>query len=545
MRSRNLKNLFTSDRIHEAEPHEQIAFYELVIVVARTQGENELEAAFGLNLGMAYLDENRHEEALDRLSNSSMIFESLGNASRQAETLDNLGIVCSNMGDFEHAQQYYLRALETSIKLKSTELISSVSRNLTIMLAREQETARDRPAAEYIELEQRATEYGLTELASAANAILGRASTERSNGKLAISTIDVVNEPPMGELNDLAINCLVSNQSLRAIKIFQHMLQYAELHGDMTNMSHLLYSIGDAYREIGLWQDASEFFARALAAFEAADLKGMEARTAQYLAISYRELGDLKAAAMYAERSAEIGATEGKTTWEVDARATLASILFAADQYGQAQAELARCLNILGSVPASSEDPLEYDSHVRQLLRGIAERLSTSASSQMLDYLQAHSFSRNANDRDDLAASLRHEIPNLVRILHEYHSSGSQELEMQTARDLAVIQRDVGEFEAAEAYAEQSLTIGISTGSVIGEIGARATLATVLFAANKTSRGYAELGRCLSLLGSAASARAENWHVHVDGEDLRTLAYVWAAPLSGEERWGWDWKDAS
>ena len=348
MPRRNLNEMFTAADIHEMLPHERIVFFAVAAEAGRRQGDAQLEAVSRKDLGIAYRAEHRYEEALESWRESLRLFESLQDVQGQAKVLDDLGTTSTSLSDFGLAQDYYMRGLQLSVAADLTELQDMMMSHLMAMLSYEQRHLGDRPAASYVQLEKFAKEYGLADLTDAAGRILGRvAATEDQHSWWPYDTSEI----SASRLNDLAIQYLAADQSLRAIRIFQRMLRRYPEDSDESGVNALLYSIGDAYREIGLWEDAVNYLSQALAGYQARSNHQMEARIAYYLAAIHRELRDTESALRYARLA--VDARRPAAEPETENRAVLASALFDAGHPQGARAELAECLNMLGSVQGS------------------------------------------------------------------------------------------------------------------------------------------------------------------------------------------------
>jgi tetratricopeptide (TPR) repeat protein len=541
MDSRELADVFRSGRIQEAEAYEQIVFYEqLAIPTALEQGQSDSVAAFSINVGMAYFHERRFQEALGRLTYGLKLFESAGDILHTAETLDNLGIVSARMGNFAQARHYYLRALDISVRAEFQQLPDTICHNLMQMVYRERDMIHETSDGDRGTLEP-AEEHPLSHPAIEAGRIIGRVASGQHPHALAPPGWPLFGEPFMEQLNRIAIYYLGTNQSLAAVRTFEHMLGYAESTNNITAVEDLLFSIGDAYLGKELWKDASAFFREALERYRSTGRRGMEGWTERYLAICHREMGLHDPAAVYVGMSMKIASEDGQALSELEARATLATILFAAGRAEQAHAELAQCLSKLGSGPL----PPLYD-HWRsadpdQLLRNLADEWSLPISQKISEHLRDRSFPTRANDSHQVAETRRMSATRLEQALAGFQASGPREMEMEANRSLAITYRDLGILDTAAAYAWRSAAISSSDGEAAWEIRARATLAAIFFADERRQQAYVELSRCLSLLDSASAPQAEDsQQPSAPDQILRTLADAWSAPMPAALRWGWD-----
>jgi tetratricopeptide (TPR) repeat protein len=368
MTRRNVNELFRTGQADDMLPHEKIVYFAFVAGGIRQQGDLESEAFSRRELGTAYYAEQRFEEAVEAWLQSLQLFENLHDEQAQALVLDDLGTI-SVLSDLDLAQKYYMQGLRITSTAGLAELTDTITGHLLTMLREEQRTGRDRPARSYVDLEAFAREQGLTQIADTTGRILGR----------MVPTVDEQNswwpydtgELSASQLNDHAIHCLVDNQSLRAIRIFQRILRDLPEGTEVSRTSAFLYNIGDAYREIGLWEDAAPYLTQALTGYLAAGRPSMEATIAYYLAGIYREMGDTESTVRYARLGIKAGRIAGR--WEAENRAALAAALFDLGQPWDACAELARCL----SVAQSATHPSRFlDGQADKLLAELAEAWS-------------------------------------------------------------------------------------------------------------------------------------------------------------------------
>lgn len=360
--------MFLAGQYADMLPHEQIVHFALAAGASRQQRALEAEALSRDFLGAAYQAEQRRDEAIESWLETLELYKSLHDDRSQVRVLDNLGTASAMLADFNRAQEYYLRGLRLACDGGLPEQSDELSGHLLTMLFHEQRTGRDRPARRYVELADFAGEYGLNGIAATAGRILGRKAPaddqQDSWWPFDISAL------PVRQLNDLALQYLVADQSLRAIRIFQRMIRirpYDPDAEDSAQLKALIYSVGDAYREIGLWEDAAPHLTQALTGYQAAGHPWMEARITYYLASIYRELGDAESAARYARLG--IDAAKAAGGWEAENRGALAAALFDADQQQDACTELARSLAMVGSVKYPSQRRLRQ---ADQLMREVA-----------------------------------------------------------------------------------------------------------------------------------------------------------------------------
>jgi tetratricopeptide (TPR) repeat protein len=365
MGSRNPQERLITGQIDDIPPHEQVVYFATGAEMSRQEKSPEAEATYRYGLGAAYHAEQRYDEAIESWLESLKLFEALHDEPAQARTLDHLGTTSDIMSNLDLSQTYYLRGLRLTSAAGLTELSDMISGHLLTTLSYEQQAGHDRPARSYVELANFATEYGFRKIAAAAGMILGRIVPTRDDQDSWSSYGNSARS--ISELNDRALHYMIADQSLRAIRIFQRMIRDWPVDEDRRRLNTVIYSVGDAYREIGLWEDAATHLLWALSGYQAMGQPWMEARIAYYLASIYRELHDTESTARYARLGIDAARVAGQ--WETENRAALAAALFDTDRPRGACAELVQCL----SMADSAAHPSRYHGEqADQLMKEIA-----------------------------------------------------------------------------------------------------------------------------------------------------------------------------
>ncbi|MGI8334488.1 tetratricopeptide repeat protein [Actinomadura scrupuli] len=162
------------DRLPEMAPYEKIVCYELVLLpVMRREGGRADQAGQSLNLGTAYLDADRYDEAVHYLNESIQGFEAEGEQEWSAKALVNLGIARRFLGEPGAALAAYQRAFEIGRRQNMPDVIEYSARNLLELL--DEERFDEMPPPGYVAVEEQAYRFGLTELACDAGRLLGAA----------------------------------------------------------------------------------------------------------------------------------------------------------------------------------------------------------------------------------------------------------------------------------------------------------------------------------------------------------------------------------
>lgn len=172
MTSPNWQERLSPHRLNEMRPHERIVYYEFVeLPILRARDFSFEEALDSVNLGMAYLDCHRIDEAIHYLAHAARTFEDSAKSEWLAKSLVDLGLALRYKNEPGEALSAYRRALELARQLPLEEVIGTSVRNLVVLL---DEQYFDRvPIDLYIAMEEQADRFGMTELACAAARLQG------------------------------------------------------------------------------------------------------------------------------------------------------------------------------------------------------------------------------------------------------------------------------------------------------------------------------------------------------------------------------------
>jgi hypothetical protein len=110
-----------------------------------------------------------------------------------------------------------------------------------------------------------------------------------------------------------------------------------------------------------------------------------------------------------------------------------------------------------------------------------------------------------------------------------WRASASNSLVVFTNRFLVRLYRAMGQTSKAESAAEESLAIGLTTGAVKYEFGARSELLLLAAVAGRLTEAEAHLARCREIL-----AQGEDWRGLGGRELLAEAAYAAASGRRGE-----------
>jgi tetratricopeptide (TPR) repeat protein len=414
MASRDPRERFLGGQVEDMLPHEQVVYFALLAGASRRQRSPDAEAACRASLGAAYRAEQRYDEAIESWLESLKLYEVLHDEQAQARVLDDLGTTSAILSDLDLSQKYYLRGLRLTSAAALTELSDMISSHLLTMLSHEQRAIRDRPAGRYVELADFAAEHGFGEIAATAGRILGRIvpTADEQDSWWPYGT----NALSMSQLNDRALHYLIADQSLRAIRIFQLMIRDCPAGEDRLRLNALIYSVGDAYREIGLWEDAAPYLTQALAGYQAIGQHWMEARIAYYLASIYREMHDTESAARYARLGTDAATAAGQ--WEAENRAALATALFDADRPREACAELAQSLSKADSAAHPSRHRGEQAGQLMREIAGAWRIAARADPSEMAAELGRHLSAGSVPGAPEAGPDAIFPDPVTTRLLH-------------------------------------------------------------------------------------------------------------------------------
>ena len=259
------------DRLKEMEPHERVVYYELILLPGlRDQGFNLEEARASVNLGMAYLESYRVDEAIHYLAGAVQILESNADHEGLAKALVDIGVAWRYKSEPGEAFSAYHRAFEMARQLALPEVIGSSVRNLTVLLD-EQHLGTDHIDL-CLAMEEQTNRFRMTDLACDAARLLGVELLEHHQHEAAKQAL---------------ARSLRLAQDLGWLQVRRELLELAES-GGYAAYSERLFAEAQGYMAAGWPRLAAAVFNKILV-FPGADQEGLQRRIIRvYLAADQR-----------------------------------------------------------------------------------------------------------------------------------------------------------------------------------------------------------------------------------------------------------------
>ncbi len=188
-----------------------IPLYEEGLALARTTGNEDSQADYHLNLGVAYYYRGDKENALSHYLSAHDIFEKLGEKEKLAKVLNNIAVIYRLQDRFERAEEIYRQSFELKKELGDTLGMAASLQNLGVVLSLRGEV---KPAIEGLK--------NAIVLYSAKGDLAGKASSYTTLGKIYLDN-----------------NMLDDGKSA-----YQEAWNYFELHPDVSFTALTLHGLG-------------------------------------------------------------------------------------------------------------------------------------------------------------------------------------------------------------------------------------------------------------------------------------------------------------
>lgn len=108
-----------------------VELYHAALKIAQKNKLPKVEGMLNKNLGVAFLEMNRVEEALYYANRALQVFTKMGDKSGIADMTLNLGSIYYDNYNYKQALKYYNKALELSIEIKDSVNIGKIYNNLS------------------------------------------------------------------------------------------------------------------------------------------------------------------------------------------------------------------------------------------------------------------------------------------------------------------------------------------------------------------------------------------------------------------------------
>jgi CHAT domain-containing protein/Tfp pilus assembly protein PilF len=438
------------------------------------------------------------QKALEYYSQSLTLRRAVGDRGREADTLNNIGLVYSELGEQQKALEYYNQSLPLSRAVSDRRGEAAALNNIGLV---------------YSELgeKQKALEYYSQSLP------LLRAVGDRSGEARILTNIG-------GVYDDLG-------EKQKALDYYSQSLPLSRALGDRSGEASTLTNIGSAYSALGEQQKALEYYSQSLPLRRAVGDRRGEASTLTSIGLVYSQLGEQQKALEYYSQSLPLRRAVGDRSGEAS---TLTNIGGVYSELGEQQKALeyysqslalnravsdrsgeAANLNNIGQVYSylgEKQKALEYYSQSLALSRAVSDRSGEATilhniglvysklgeQQKALDYYsQSLPLSRALGDRSGEASTLTNigsaysALGEQQKALEYYSQSlpllravGDRRGEASTLTSIGLVYSQLGEQQKALEYYSQSLPLR----RAVGDRGGQANTL------NNIGGAYSELG---------------------------------------------------
>ena len=255
------------------------------------------------NLGIVYSDLGQYETAIDYFKDSLVIQEEIDNQGGMAKSLNNLGIVYNNLGQYKTAIEYHQKSLNIKQEIGDKEGIADSLNNL---------------GAVYLNLGQyeQAIEYFKDSL---------------------VIQEEIDNQGGMANsLLNLGIIYDDLGQYEQAIEYFKDSLAIVQDIGNPVDIASSLNNLGIVYKNLGQYEQAIDYYQQSLAIVQDIGYQAGEADSFNNLGVVYYELGQYEQAIEYQQKSLAIQQKLGNPADIADSFNNLGLVYTNLGQYEQA-----------------------------------------------------------------------------------------------------------------------------------------------------------------------------------------------------------------
>ncbi|MEG4523893.1 tetratricopeptide repeat protein [Microcoleus sp. C2D2] len=429
-----------------------IAQFEIALKLYREAGDLRGEAMTLNNIGLVYSQLGEKQKALEYYSQSLPLRQAVGDLRGEATTLNNIGSVYSQLGEKQKALEY----LGQSLPLRRA-----------VGDLRGEATTLNNIGNVYSELgeKQKALEYYSQSLT------LSQAAGDRRGEATTLNNIGSV----YSELGE----------QQKALEYYSQSLPLRRAVGDLRGEASTLNNIGSVYSQLGEQQKALEYYSQSLPLFRATGDRGGEATTLLNLGTAYSDLGEKQKALEYYSQSLPLFRAIG-------------------DRRGEAYT-----LNDIGRVyPALGEKQkaLEYYSQSLPLFRATGDRRGEALT---------------LND----IGSVYSELGEQQKALEYYSQSlplwraiGDRRGEAYTLTNIGSVYSALGEQQKALEYYSQPLPLSRAVGD-------RNVEATILYRIATVKRNQNNLTEALNDIESSLKI-IENLRTKIASPELRSSYFA-------------------
>ncbi len=413
-------------------------------------GNRKGEAITLNNIGLLYSDLGEKQKALEYYSQSLPLFRAVGNRRGEATTLSNIGVVYAALGEKQKGLEYYNQSLPLTRAVGDRRQEAITLNNIGQV---------------YSDLgeKQKALEYYSQSLP------LSRAVGNRRQEAITLTSIGLLYSH-LGEKQ-------------KALEYYNQSLPLSREAGDRTQEAITLTNIGNVYSDLGEKQKALEYYSQSLPLSRAVGYRTQEAITLTSIGQVYSHLGEKQKALEYYSQSLPLSREAGDRSGEAT---TLHNIGQVYDDLGE------------------NQKALEYYSQSLPLFRAVGDRGGEAGT--LISIGNVYSA---LGEKQKALEYYSQSLP-LSRAV------GDRRQEATTLSNIGVVYSHLGEKQKALEYYNQSLPLTRAVGDRGGE-------ATTL---NNMGTAYSKLGELQKALDYYSESLLLSRAVGNRGMEGRTLSNI-------------------
>ncbi|HEX8736010.1 MAG TPA: CHAT domain-containing tetratricopeptide repeat protein [Pyrinomonadaceae bacterium] len=284
-----------------------LTIYQESMQLWRELKNASMEAETLDNIGTIYSNLGEKQKALDYYNQALVIEQALGARDKEAAVLSNIGVVLSDLGENQKALDFYRRTLAIQRETGNTSGENITLNNIGII---------------YDDLGEKlkALEYYLQSLAST------REASDRRSEAITLNNIGVV-------YKDLG-------ESQKALDYYNQALRLRLEIGDQRGQAQTLNNIGRIYNDLGEPEKALEYYNQSLSLRRKVGDRRGEAITLSNIGVIYNNLGENQKALDYFKLALPLGQAVGNRQGEAF---TLNSLCVIYNKLGKQQITLDYC----------------------------------------------------------------------------------------------------------------------------------------------------------------------------------------------------------
>ncbi|MGH7596458.1 MAG: tetratricopeptide repeat protein [bacterium] len=420
-----------------------IAKYEETLPLWRTLGDSSKVANTLVNIGEVYSVFGDNQKTLNYLVQALPLQQAIADKRGEAETLNSIAITYLNMGQLQKGLDYLNQALPLTQAVGDS---SGQATTLNAMGSVYNNWGEGQKALDY---------YGQA-------LILTRAVGNRRE--------------EAGTLNNMGSVYSDLGDKPKAIEYYGQAQSLYRAIGDRRRVATTLNNIGMVYNDLGEQQKAIDYLSQALPLYQAVGDRHGEAVTLNNIGLVYNEWGETMKALDYYEQALPLR------------RATH-------DRQGEAVSlhNIAAIYNRLGE----RQKAFDYHHQALALIRAIGDRRREAVTLNNLGSIY--------RDLGEKQKALDH----YSQALSLYRAMADPRGESAALTNIGMVYKDLGEHQQALDYCDRALQLKRAVGDRYGEVNVLNNIGVIYYALDKHQEALDYLGQALALKRTVANRAGE------------------------------------